>query len=151
MIKKRISLSMQINKVNTLIHKAQPYLKAINGVKFTPREVDIIACLFSGRSAKSIASFLSLAEATATTHIRNIMIKLKCNSRDSIRDFVEKSDQFSLVKTHYRDLLVQALFKKQLQTITGLINKESYACLIVYGREDTSNADFIYHLENYLK
>ena len=67
------------------------YLATINSVKFTPREIDIIAFISSGRSGKKTASFFSISPKTVENHTHNIMIKLQCNSRESIIDFIEKS------------------------------------------------------------
>jgi DNA-binding CsgD family transcriptional regulator len=57
------------------------HLATINGIKFTRREIDVIACLLSARGTSKIASLLSIAVRTVVTHIRNIMLKLECNSR----------------------------------------------------------------------
>ncbi len=56
-------------------------LETINGIHFTSRELDIIACIIGGRAAKKIASFLLISHKTVAVHIRNIMAKLGCNSR----------------------------------------------------------------------
>ncbi|MBL0941906.1 MAG: hypothetical protein IBJ00_04155, partial [Alphaproteobacteria bacterium] len=141
---------MRTRKANFPFYQNYMYLKTISGIEFTGREIDIIACLLSGRSAKTIASLLGMAESTVTTHIRNIMLKIESNSRDSIRDFIEKSDKFSLIKKHYLNLLVNTLFKQQLQKISALIRTNNYVCLIVYERNDSSHTDFIHQLENYL-
>ncbi|KAB2834600.1 MAG: helix-turn-helix transcriptional regulator, partial [Caedimonadaceae bacterium] len=48
-------------------------LETINGIRFTPREIDAIAFIVSGRSTKKIASFLSISPKTVDNHIHNIM------------------------------------------------------------------------------
>ena len=40
-------------------------LQKINGVYFTKREIDIIACVLSGKTAKKIASFLVTVQRRA--------------------------------------------------------------------------------------
>src|SRR5262245_29880059 len=86
------------------------FLKTINGVSFTQREIDIAACICTGRSAKKIASLLSLSPKTIENHIRNIKIKLNCSSQESIIDFIEKSGKFILVKQYYSSLVIQHHF-----------------------------------------
>lgn len=80
-------------------------LEAINGIQFTSREIDILACILGGRTTKKIASFLGLSPKTVENYISNIMLKIQCNSRMSIIDFLEKSDKFPLLKNHYMTLL----------------------------------------------
>lgn len=75
------------------------HLKLINGVKFTPREIDIIACLLSAKGLKTIALFLSIEEKTIETHKYNIMRKLECNTielndkttKQDIRQYLDQS------------------------------------------------------------
>ena len=46
---------------NTLVLDS---LEEINGIKFSSREIDIMASILSGKSVKSIASFVSIAPRT---------------------------------------------------------------------------------------
>jgi len=91
-------MSASLNKKKLSEDINSEFLEKINGINFTPREIDIIACLVHGRAAKTIAYFLSIASRTVETHIRNIMRKLECNSQESIRNFIEKSDKFLVLK-----------------------------------------------------
>lgn len=125
-------------------------LKTINNMHFSRREIDIIACLLSGRTAKSIASLLSIAPRTVETHTRNITLKLERNSREGIRVFIEKSEKFSFIKEHYLDLLIKGSFKKHLLQILSLIRDESSNCVIVYW-DEPDNKPFINKLEEHLK
>lgn len=142
---------MQNDKINLLQDVYSAYLEAINGIKFTRREIDIIACLLSGRTSKTIARFLLIEEKTVETHKYNIMRKLECNSRESIREFIEKSDKFSEIKKHYVSLLIQAAFKHQLGEVSVRVGKESPVCLIVYSQEQENKAPLIHKLETHLK
>lgn len=81
-------------------------LKNIRGVDITPREIDTIACLLSGKGIKSIALLLSVSPRTIESHVRSIMVKIGCNSREGIIEFAEDSDQFNLFKEHYKRLLL---------------------------------------------
>jgi DNA-binding CsgD family transcriptional regulator len=132
----------------------ETYLKhssTINGVKFTHRELDVIAFIISGRSSKKIAALLSISPRTVENHTRNIMMKLECNSREEIIDFIEKSGKFLAVKKHYSSLLLQAAFKKILREIFLLTFKKAPVCLILCDPEHEKKALFSYYLEKNLK
>ena len=73
-------------------------LQSIKDKNFTIREIDIIACLIHNRGEKKIADLLSISPRTVSAHVRNIMQKLTCNSREGIIDFVEKSGKLNLLK-----------------------------------------------------
>ncbi|MBN9344093.1 MAG: hypothetical protein BGO76_06340 [Caedibacter sp. 38-128] len=119
-------------------------------MNFTPREIDIIACLLSGAPYKTITHILSINEKTIETHKYNIMRKLECTSKEDLRNFVEKSDQFLIIEQHYLNLLLEADFKKCLQAISGLKNKNSHACMIIYAHKQENKALFVDQFEKYL-
>lgn len=126
------------------------YLTEINGIPFTQREIDIIACILSGRSAKKTASFLYISPKTVENHIRNIMLKLRCRSQETIIDLMEKSGKFIFIKRYYASLLIQAAFEQTLNTIEGIINKRSLSCKIIYPEQEHKK-HLIPHLERHLK
>lgn len=125
------------------------FLRVINGIVFTRREIDIIACLLSGRTMKKIAVFLSISPKTVENHIRNVTLKLGCNSKSGIIDFIEKSEKFAIVKRYYSSLLLQAAFEVELKKITPLMNgiQRSLIC----ETEEKNKTDFIEHLKTHLK
>lgn len=82
---------MQNKKTSFIQNIYSKHLETINGVKLTRREVDIISFFICGRSAKKFASFFFISPKTVENHTHNIMLKLGCNSRESIIDFIEKS------------------------------------------------------------
>jgi len=125
------------------------YLKSINNVTFTRREIDIIASLLSGRSSKKIASLLSISPKTIENHIRNIMLKLVCNSRGSIIDFIEKSVKFVHFNNHYSNLLIKAAFESELKKIATPI-KNNLNCPIIYYNIKRTKDLFISKLEKHL-
>lgn len=95
-------------------------LKVINGIKFTNRQIDIIACVQAGRNPKTIAPLLSICnreidKKTVDRHIGNIMLKIGCNFREKIIDFVEKSDKFNLLKKYYATILTRYAFEQKLK------------------------------------
>lgn len=124
-------------------------LKIINNIRFTSREIDIIACILGGRSYKKIASFLSISPKTVEIHARNIMAKLKCNSREGIIDFIEKSDKFTLIKNHYANLLIKATFELELKKLFTA-TKNSINCLFFYYKTQRTKDFFVCELEKHL-
>lgn len=124
-------------------------LETINNIVFTRREIDIIACILNLRSAKKMALFLSISPKTVKNHIRNIMIKLGCNSQENIIDFIEKSSKYVLMKKHYSILLIQFYFESELKKISSYCIKNNITCLIVFDNNDP--LPFIDCLKNNLK
>ncbi len=126
-------------------------LTTIAGIKFTRREIDIIAFLIRGRSAKKIGAFFSLSPKTVENYTRNIMIKLECNSKESIIDFIEQSGQFSYLKKYYTLLLRDKAFEKALRSISSLKENNDIACALVCGQGNHSHAVFMRRLDKHLK
>jgi len=108
-------------------------LKAINDIAFTRREIDMIACILSGRSVKKIASILSISPKTVENHIHNIMLKFGCRSQESIIDHVEQSQQYENLKTYYYWLKIQSSFKDILKRIRNQILQEKEILLFYTG------------------
>jgi DNA-binding CsgD family transcriptional regulator len=125
------------------------HLKEINGVKFTPREIEIIAFILNGRSGKKTASFLSISQKTVENHTRNIMGKLGCNSRESIIDFVEKSGKFLFTKQYYLSFLIHTEFEEIVKRL-GFFN-EKLTCSIVYWASQEDGYAFLPYLKAHLK
>ena len=123
------------------------YLSSIGYVHFTHRELDIMACLLKGQSTGKMALFLSVAKSTIETHKRNIMSKIKCNTREGIIDFVEKFDKLHLLEKYYLLLKTEALFIKSLKSVSKLIgNKKFHCCLMQEQKPDV----FLLQLKTYL-
>lgn len=97
------------------------FLSSINDVKFTLREVDVMACLINNRGEKKIASILDIAPRTVSTHVYNITNKLNCNSRDQIIDFIEATGQIAHFREYYLHLLLKHSFNKFLRQFTAKI------------------------------
>jgi len=79
--------------------------RKINKILFTIREIDVISCLIHGRSIKKIALLLAISPKTVEVHIRNLMLKIGCHSREKIIDFIESSESHLIIKEHYRLIL----------------------------------------------
>lgn len=112
-----------MQEIQTIFPQAfySKYLSNINGVEFTKREIDVIACLSSAKKTKKIASLLSIkSPKTVEAHIYNIRLKINCNSQEGIIDFIEASDKFSFIRKYYALLRKNALFEKSLEDIAKL-------------------------------
>ncbi|WP_032112707.1 helix-turn-helix transcriptional regulator [Candidatus Paracaedibacter symbiosus] len=126
-------------------------LDLINGIKFTSREIDIIACLLSGRAPKVIASFLSISPRTIETHIRSIMLKVDCHSREGILNFIEKTDRVSILRNHYVNLFSDFTFKQRLQEVSRLTNPNPPIVSLLFQAEDLASIELARELEKHLK
>ena len=80
-------------------------MKKIDGRSFTLREIEVIAFVCNMRGTGKIASTLLISAKTVESHIRNIMLKIGCNSREGIIDFVHNARKTSLMRVHYQKLL----------------------------------------------
>ncbi len=110
----------------------EEHLNLIKWIKFRYREIEIIACIIHNRGEKKIALLLSLSPRTVGTHIHNIMLKLGCNSREYIIDFIEKSGKLLPIKQYYILLLLQLAFRKQLIRVGKELNKSCVVKRIKY-------------------
>jgi DNA-binding CsgD family transcriptional regulator len=142
---------LQSNKVIVFHGAGSGSLETINGIKLAPREIDILACVLMGRAIKIIASFVSLSPKTIDAHIRALMRKLASNSRESLIDFIEKSGKLSLLKKHYRALLIQATFEQHLQRISILTRPKGVVCRLVDTREQKDRLSLLHQLEKQLE
>jgi DNA-binding CsgD family transcriptional regulator/ABC-type dipeptide/oligopeptide/nickel transport system ATPase subunit len=126
-------------------------LATLEGTNFTQREIDVMACLVHARGTSKIASILAVSSHTVVTHVRNIMSKLNCSSRENIIDFVERSKKSSLFKKYYACLVLLRDFEKSLTAISRLKEKKNSACLLICGNYQKYPKAFFQHLENHLK
>ena len=117
------------------------HLIRISDIKFTPREIDIIACLAHGKSVKGIAKFLSTDERSigarsVETHINNLRRKISGSSKESIIEFVEDSNKYQAVRNYYSSLLLQKGFEKTLRQVSESLQSTDTPFLIVSLQKD---------------
>ena len=138
-----------MQKVETLFSQAlyEKSLSTINGIHFTKREIDVMACLLSGRRTSKTAQFLSINPRTVETHIRNIMYKLECNTRESIIDFIEAADKVHYLRKCYSLLQLEAIFKKSLIDISKLNREKKPRCSLKFAED---NEPLGFHLKSHL-
>lgn len=125
-------------------------LTTLNGIKFTHREIDIIALIFHTRGSSKIARLLSISTRTVETHTANIMRKMDTNSREGIIDFVEKSGHAPWIHRHYRNLFSQMEFKKQVREISRLTGSQGFICSLIVGHEHEEGPPFVSALKEHL-
>ncbi|MBX9786602.1 MAG: tetratricopeptide repeat protein [Alphaproteobacteria bacterium] len=142
---------MKKNKTSILDEIYSQHLQVINGIKLTRREIDIIAFFVCGRSAKKIAGFFSISPKTVENHVHNIMVKLGCNSREGIIDFIEKSDKLPTLRKHYTAVLLQTTFERSLSEISKLTSPHKVSCILLTDPEQNLNDCLGQCLENSLK
>ena len=127
------------------------FLNSISNIKFTHREIDVIACILHHRGEKKIASLLSISPRTVSAHIHNIMLKLGRGSREYIIDFIEKSGKLSFIKKYYFLLLVQNSFEAHLMKIGKIINKQGITCTLNCKQVGTEEKNILNQIKAYLK
>lgn len=66
--------------------------EAIEAVRMTPREREVIGLIAKGHSNKEIATALTMATHTVKSHVRNIMEKLALHSRLQIAAYAHQQD-----------------------------------------------------------
>lgn len=126
----------------------------IRGLNFSPRELDVMACIMNGRtSKKAIASTLQINPGTAAAHTRNIMQKLNCSSWEHIRDFIEQSGQAEFIQQHLKRVLAREHFDLLLHQIADqLIGTVTPVCQIVYDpAESAVLLPIVHRIEEVLK
>lgn len=110
-------------------HYSDAYI--INSIRFTARELDILSGLTSGHGMKAIAALLHISPKTVESHIRNIMLKLQCTSKEQILKFIEQSEFHQQLIEHYRNLYAQNYLDNILQQISRQNQSSSKTCIII--------------------
>lgn len=123
----------------------------VEGIQFTHREKDVLSCILHYRGNKKIAQFLSISPKTVEVHARNIMIKLKCNSREGIIDFVESSNKFDCIKKHYETLINETLFERQLEKLKTNENINSGSAYFFHNLEENADFKLLKKIQKHLK
>lgn len=125
-------------------------MRQITDINFTQREIDILAYLLGGRSAKRIASFLDISPRTVEHHIRNIMMKLECHSQEKIKDLIQKSELYHELTNHYARLQVDFIFSEELRKIASELRSKTIICLFVCEQDKKEERDYFTKLAKYL-
>lgn len=127
------------------------HLKVIKNVKFTSREIDIIACILHNRGEKKIAALFLLSPRTISTHVYNIMGKLGFNSKDQIIDFIENSGKLPVFREYYVHLLLKSNLNKLLPKIANRLNNKVISCYCSKEEALETNHSFYQAIQVHLK
>lgn len=127
------------------------YLSVIHNIPFTRREIDIMACLLGARKTSKIAYFLSISPRTVETHIRNITLKLECNTREGIIDFLEASSKLASLRKHYFFLQIEFEFARSLKDISKLSSRDELIYSIVDEKNQNPTVPRLSILKTHLK
>lgn len=87
--------------------------KVVNGVSYSKREIDVIACICNGCSAKVIARILNISLNTVNSHIRNILHKSNYNSKHEIIKLIESSCEYEFIQNKYIEIRFKAELSAQ--------------------------------------
>lgn len=138
-------------KENNLIlpeHIYLEHLTMINEVKFSKREIDVIACRLNGRGAGETAQLLSISQNTVETHIYNVQIKI---GHAPFVAFFERSNKHPILQGYYLSLLLCVEFTNVLKNVAKLHNPLRISCQIIYRDEDKAQSFFAKHLQKRLE
>jgi tetratricopeptide (TPR) repeat protein len=118
-------------------------VQIIHDIKFTPRQIDIMACILHGRKTSKIADILSISTKTIEAHIGIIIEKItgkRGGSRELIIDFIEKSDKYQSMKAYYFALLIQQDFEKKISSIAKLVATKGISCTLQFSKENENSS-----------
>lgn len=68
-------------RMAAMLQKSVIQTPALDGQELTPRESEVLRMMVTGKSNKSIASQLGIADATVKVHVKNLLAKLNLRSR----------------------------------------------------------------------
>lgn len=99
--------------------KYLPKIGTLNNIKFTLREIDVIACVLSGKIAKTMAGILGIETRTYETHYANVKKKLQINTKEHLITLIENYASTLIYKSHASLLQIEKnIFESiQLQTL----------------------------------
>lgn len=126
----------------------EKHLSTINSVRFTKREIDIIACLVNAKGAKATASLLGIKLSGVHSHLLNIRSKLECNSGASIVAFIEESGKLPATRQYFYLLQSRILFETYLKAIVKANPQKKDCCLYIQGNDNDS---LLVHLKFHLE
>jgi len=113
-------------------------LEFLDGIKLTTREIDVLSCILFGRSAKIIASYLSISPRTVEGYWDNLLKKLHCNSRQQIINKLEQSKNLEIFRQHYTLITQQSVFEKNLITLKSFLEIIKPQIKIIYAQNHIS-------------
>jgi DNA-binding CsgD family transcriptional regulator len=125
-------------------------LLVIKDVKFTPRQIDIIACLISGGTGKTISSLLGIEVKTLEAHKKSIGERIGGGIQEDIIKFIETSDKYELIGQHYSRLRDKNRFEKHLKELAKKI-PENFAIFKIESQQISNKFSLLNLLIDHLK
>jgi len=113
-------------------HSSYQKLEFLDDIKLTSREIDVLSCILFGRSAKVIASYLSISPRTVEGYWDNLLKKLQCNSRQQMINKLEKSENIEIFRKHYVFITQQSAFEKNLGSLKNILEIMRPKIKIIY-------------------
>jgi len=142
---------MQENEVIPTHEIYAEKLTQIRDIKFTPREIDVIACIVNSKRPSEIACFLSISKKTVSSYISQINGKIGATSPAQVINFVKESDKFTIIKTEYiPNLYIRIIFEEKLKQFQK-IKKESSLCCESNQQTQKNVRPLVAQLKNHLK
>ncbi len=129
----------------------QAYKEVKANLNLTNREVDVLACMLSGKTAKEIGLLLPIAPRTVETNIQRIMAKMQCNRKGEVIQIVESSLYFHALKQHYVVLLMRFNLREKLKLIARLKQGQLVTCLLIDVSQEVVSTEAIEQVHRDLK
>lgn len=140
------------------------HLCNIDGIKFTMREIDVMASLmYENKTLKGTAKFLStgtksISARSIETYIFNIRRKIGAANKDSVIDFIKNSGKSNYLNLYYIAITLEKEFTSTLKQISFVLKDESLTFLIILpelpSNDEASYTDIqftVSALENHLR
>lgn len=116
--------------------------RVLHGIKFTIRQIDVLSCMVNARTKyKEIANILGIEVTVVRSHISAIREKVRNSSHTDILQFVESSNLYNEIKSHFIflvrinefDALLKGIAKtnSKKKKITIYCNKDSDSELLL--------------------
>ena len=104
----------------------------IDGVQFSDREIDVLACVCSGYTLKSIADLLGISENTLRTHVLHIKEKANCSSELAVIErFTKSASDHLIIRKRLDKLLnVQMSYPKRHFVTRYVTRRNAIACSV---------------------
>ena len=88
----------------------------ISGMYLTNREMDVLACIYSGYTLKSTAELIKISENTAKSYLNSIKEKANCKSKSAIiKRFTKSASDHLIIKTQ-QAMLVDKILNISMRT-----------------------------------
>lgn len=143
---------MKKDKIILPLNLYYEHLTEINGINFTPREVDVISCILNGKTTE-IAEFLSIGKRAVERYNADIRNKAGgLSNRGQVRNFIEKSSKLPILKhEYYFSLCLRLLFEEKLKELRKILGTKSSTYLFVFEKGQKYPPYLIPYLKEHLK